>query len=108
MFWFCAVITLVSALTSLVFSVGAVKAANEYSRPNTLYTVARSLALVILAIAPFVTHDREWLLAAAVTMTVTQAADAYVGWIISNRMRMYGPAALAFINLVALVAFARN
>lgn len=89
-YWFSAVVTAISALTSLGFSVAVLAAASERSRANARYAASRSLALVIAA-------------AVALAMVVVQAVDALIGVSEDDVMKTLGPAMLSLITLVALV-----
>jgi hypothetical protein len=102
-YWFCAGVTAISALTSLGFSVAALAAASERSRANARYAASRSLALAIATAVPVVNPSRTWLEAVALTMVVVQAVDAVIGVGEHDVMKTLGPAMLSLINLVALV-----
>jgi hypothetical protein len=102
-YWFSAVVTAISALTSLGFSITALAAAGERSRTNARYAASRSLALAIAATVPVVTPSRTWLEAVALAMVVVQAVDAVIGVSEDDVMKTLGPAMLSLINLVALV-----
>lgn len=101
-FLVCAVITLVSAVVSLGFSLAALRGATGQTRVLAFYTCVRSAALVAVAIGAFATGRTPWLAAAALGMILVQAGDAMVGAIIRDRMKTVGPAATALINLAAV------
>ncbi len=102
-FLFCAFITTVSAVISLGFSIAATfNTANEV-RNMALYTCARSLALVVVSAVPFLTGSTPWLLAIACSMIIVQIGDAAIGVVIRDRMKTFGPAGTALLNLAAVV-----
>ncbi len=83
----CASITAVSAIISLGFSIAAaLNTANE-AKTMALYACARSVALVLVSVAPFLTGSTPWLLAVACSMTIVQAGDAAIGLRIKDRMK---------------------
>jgi len=65
--------------------------------------MACSVALTILSVVPLFGERRDWLIAAALAMIIVQAADSVVGARILDRVRTFGPAAPAVINLVLLI-----
>ena len=102
-FLFCAFITTVSAVISLGFSMAAtLNAANEV-RNASLYTCARSVALVLASAVPFFTGSTSWLEAIACCMIIVQVCDAGIGVVIKDRMKTFGPAGTAVLNLAALI-----
>ena len=102
-FLVCATVTAVSAFVSLGFSIASVPGANGKIRTLALYTCARSIAFAIISVVPFATGWSLWLEAVAVGMIILQVLDACVGVAISDRMKTFGPAAIAVTNLAALV-----
>jgi hypothetical protein len=102
-FLFCALITAVSAVISLGFSVAAAfNTANEV-RDMALYTCARSVALVLISAVPFFTGSTPWLQAIACSMIIVQVCDAAIGVVIKDRMKTFGPAGIALLNLAAVI-----
>ena len=71
-FLVCAAITAVSAFVSLGFSIAAVPGASGETRTLALYACARSIALAIICVVPFVTGWILWLDAVAVGMIILQ------------------------------------
>ena len=98
----CAAITAVSAIMSLGFSVAAALSATDHARTMALYASARSLALALASVVPFLTGSIPWLLAVACCMIVVQACDAAIGATIKDRMKTLGPAGTALVNLAAV------
>jgi hypothetical protein len=102
-FIFCASITAISASISLGFSVAAALGATGTARTMAFYACARSVALTIVSAVPFVTGSTGWLQAIAWSMIIVQAGDVVVGMTIKDRMKTFGPAGTALLNLVAVI-----
>ncbi|MDB5515111.1 MAG: hypothetical protein JWQ17_1869 [Tardiphaga sp.] len=68
-----------------------------------LYACARSLALFVASIVPFVSGSVGWLLAVAWSMIIVQGLDAVVGMTIKDNVKTFGPAATALLNLAAAI-----
>ena len=102
-FLFCALITAVSAAISLGFSIAAVFNTADEVRNIALYTCARSVALVIASVVPFLTDSTPWLEAIACSMIIVQICDAGIGAVAKDRMKTLGPAGTAVLNLAAVV-----
>ncbi|WP_206605373.1 MULTISPECIES: hypothetical protein [Methylosinus] len=102
-FLLCASITAVSAMISLGFSIAATFTAAADVRVAALYACARSVALALVSLVPFVTGSAPWLAATACAMIVVQACDAAIGVTIEDRMKTFGPAGTALANLAALI-----
>lgn len=102
-FILCAVVTALSAIISLGFSVAAALNSVDEARVMALYACARSLALVIVCMIPFLNGSSPWLQAAAWSMIIVQACDAAIGVVIRDRMKTFGPAGTAALNLAALI-----
>jgi hypothetical protein len=102
-FIFCASITAISAIISLVFSIAAAPGVNGTARIMALYACARSMALAIASAVPFLTGSTEWLQAVAWSMIIVQACDAVIGTAIKDRMKTFGPAGTALLNLAAVI-----
>ncbi len=102
-FWVCSSITVVSAWVSLGYSIAGLRAAGSADRTASMYALARSIALAAAAaIAPF-TGAVAFCIAVAVAMIIVQAIDAVIGAVIKDRLKTFGPAATAVLNLGALV-----
>ena len=102
-FFVCALITAVSAIVSLGFSIAAVRQESGQARVLALYGCARSLPLAIASAVPFLTGSLAGLEAIAGVMIAVQALDACIGVFIKDRMKTFGPAAIALANLAALI-----
>ena len=98
----CAAVTSISAAISLAFSVAGASTTYGQTRTMALYASARSLALTLISLAPFVTGSTPWLEAVAAGMIIVQFCDAGVGVTIRDRMKTLGPAGTAVANLAAL------
>ena len=102
-FLFCAAITTISALISLGFSLAALMQDAGAARTAPFYTVSRSLAFAIIAMAALLNGSRPWLEAVAIGMVIVQAGDAMIGLTLRDRMKTFGPAGTATVNLAALL-----
>lgn len=101
-FFTCALVTAISAIVSLGFSVAAVRSETQNAQTMALYACVRSAALGIASIVSFWTGSSQWLLAVAVIMIIVQAGDALIGLRIKDHLKTFGPAATSIINLLAL------
>ena len=99
----CASITAMSAIISLWFSIAAVLSSHHEANKMALYACARSLAFTLVSLVPFLTGSIPWLLAIACSMTIVQACDAAIGVRIEDRMKTFGPAGTALLNLAATI-----
>ncbi len=90
-FLFCALITAVSAVISLGFSIAAAFNTGSEVRNVALYTCARSVALVLVSAVPFFTGSTPWLQAIACSMIIVQVCDTAVGVLIKDRMKTSVP-----------------
>jgi hypothetical protein len=99
----CALITAISAIISFGFSVAAILGSTGETKTLALYASARSVALMIVSLVPFLTGSHQWLLAIAWSMIIVQACDAVIGWTIKDRMKTFGPAGTAVANFAALI-----
>jgi hypothetical protein len=99
----CALITAVSAVVSLGFSIAVTFTPANEVRNVALYTCARSVGLVLASAVPFFTGSTSWLEAIACCMIIVQVCDAGIGVVIKDRMKTFGPAGTAVLNLAALI-----
>jgi hypothetical protein len=102
-FWACAVVTLASALISLGFSVAAVRTTGEPGLTNARYALSRSAALAIVSVVAIAYPSVAWLAAIAVGMVLVQGGDAFVGRMQRDAIKTAAPAAIALVNLGALL-----
>ena len=107
-YWFCVVVTAISALTSLGFSIAALVRPIEGSLRTARYAASRSVALAVAAAVPIVATSVRWVEAVALAMVIVQAGDATIGLREHDIRRTVGPAVFAVINLVALVLLLRS
>ena len=107
-YWFCVVVTAISALTSLGFSIAALVRPIEGSLRTARYAASRSVALAVAAAVPVVATSVGWAEAVALAMVIVQAGDATIGLREHDIRRTLGPAVFAVINLVALVLLLRS
>jgi hypothetical protein len=101
--WVCGAVTALSALVGLGYSIAGLRGADTAARTGSLYAFARSLALATVAIIAPLTGAAPFVIAIAVAMVVVQAADAVIGAILHDRLKTFGPAATAIVNLGALI-----
>jgi hypothetical protein len=104
-YWFCAVVTVLSAFTSLGFSIAALASGGD--QLNARYAFSRSLALAMASAIALFRSSETWVEAMASAMVAVQVADAVVGGLQRDAMKAVGPAVLATINVVALVLLIR-
>ncbi|WP_127794573.1 hypothetical protein [Agromyces sp. LHK192] len=77
-FWICYAVVAIAALTGVAHTAGAI-AAQGLGEEDALFGIARSIAILVLAlIAPLFRSD-DALLGAAVVLTIVLAIDAFVG-----------------------------
>jgi hypothetical protein len=107
-FLVCAAITALSAFISLGFSLAAALSEAGVARTMAFYATARSVALAIASVVPFMTGSVGWLLAVGWIMIIVQALDAIVGVTINDKMKTFGPAATAVLNLFAVMWLIRG
>lgn len=103
----CTLITLASGMTSLGFSIMAYLSSDKNSRVNAMYASSRSLAIAAICVVALINQSNSWLIAAATLMIIVQTLDALVGVIISDKLKTFGPAITAIVNLLALVWFVK-
>jgi hypothetical protein len=60
-FILCALVTAISAIISLGFSIAAALGATDTARTMALYACARSMALMIVSAVPFLSGSIEWI-----------------------------------------------
>ncbi len=102
-FWICSIITLISAAVSFGFSVAGLRGAKDGATTPSMYALARSVALLVVAtVAPF-TGSVAFVAAITLAMVIVQGADAVIGTRIRDRVKTFGPAGTAVAGLVALV-----
>jgi fucose 4-O-acetylase-like acetyltransferase len=99
----CVAVTTLSALISAYYSVAAVRAASASSKEIALYTCAGSTSLLIVAVIAFVYQSMEYLSAVALAMILVQLFDMCIGIRSRDRMKTFGPAVVAALNVAALL-----
>ncbi len=105
MYYFCAAITLISAVVSLGFSVEAIIKGKENNKINALYTSSRSVALLCVSIVPIFIFSKEIMIVTSVGMIIVQFLDGFVGIKIRNTFKTLGPFITAIVNCIVLVLF---
>lgn len=66
-----------------------------------MYSMARSAALVVVAVTGLFSSSIAFEAAAAVAMTLVQGLDAVIGGVFSNRVKTFGPGITALANAAA-------
>ena len=104
-FWFCAGMTLISALVSAGFSVAGLLAdgADRYAQ----YAASRSVALLIATLAAVALRARAATLVLAATMTLVQFFDGWIGVLAHDPGKTFGPFAFAALNAAAALLYFR-
>ncbi len=102
-FWTCASLTLVSSLVSGAFALASLRNATRESRVPAMYALARSVALIIVAVVGLCSFSVTFATAAALAMILVQGFDAVIGGVISDRVKTLGPAITAVANAAALI-----
>ena len=100
--WVCAGVSAASAYVSLGFSIVAVRVSPR-DASAARYALARSIALAAVATVAFFTGAPAFLVAVALAMILVQGGDAVIGVTLRDRMKTFGPAALAVVDLAALI-----
>jgi hypothetical protein len=101
-YWFCAVVSLVSAAVSFGFSLAALRGRTGGEQTAGLYAFSRSIALLAVAVISLFTGSSLFVIAVAVAMVIVQAFDAAVGVTLRDRAKTAGPVVVGAVNLVAL------
>lgn len=102
-YWACAAVTVISSVVSVGYAIAGLRAATGEARVPSMYALARSVALMLVAAVALFAGSIGFLAAAALAMIIVQALDAVVGAGIPDRLKTIGPAATAALNLAALV-----
>jgi hypothetical protein len=101
--WVCSLLTIVSAGVSLGYAAAGLRAAQGQEKLSSSYALARSAALMLVALAAPLTSSLGFIAAAAIAMIVVQALDAVIGARSGDRLKTIGPALTAVANAAALV-----
>ncbi|UGS28675.1 hypothetical protein K8F61_09405 [Microbacterium resistens] len=101
--WACSVLTIVSAGVRLGYAVAGLRAAHGAERLPSSYALARSAALMVVALSAPVTSNLGFIAAAAVAMICVQSLDAVIGVRSGDRLKTIGPAFTAVANVAALI-----
>jgi hypothetical protein len=100
-FWSCALITLLSASVSAVFSVaGLLGPGNGDSFAR--YAASRSLALLLTVLAAIGFRSRTAIVFLGIAMTAVQAFDGIIGALAHDSSKTYGPFAFAVLNAISV------
>ena len=102
LFWICAIVTTVSALVSVCFSVAGLlgpSGGGSFER----YAASRSTALLIAVLCCIGFRSRDAIAAMALVMSLVQGFDGLIGICAHDPAKTYGPFAFAIMNFAALV-----
>jgi hypothetical protein len=104
-FWFCAGMTLLSAVVSAGFSIVGLfsDGADRYAQ----YAASRSVALLIAALVIAALRARAATLALAGCMTLVQFFDGWIGLAAHDPGKTFGPFAFAVLNAAAAALYLR-
>ena len=102
LFWICAIVTTVSALVSVCFSVAGLlgpSGGGSFER----YAASRSTALLIAVLCCIGFRSRDAIAAIALVMSLVQGFDGLIGILAHDPAKTYGPFAFAIMNFAVLV-----
>lgn len=98
LYYAVAAVTWISAVLGLVYALWAVRKSSGPARTSALYTLARGLALTVLAGAPFVYGSPALLMAVTGAMLLVQGGDALIGLAGKSLPRALGPLLMAALH----------
>jgi hypothetical protein len=101
--WVCSLVTIASACVSVGYAWAGFRVADGSERLPSSYALARSVALVVVALVAPVVGSLGFIAAAAVGLICVQALDAVIGGTSRNRLKTIGPAITAVANAAALI-----
>src|SRR5699024_1887242 len=109
-FYFLVIVTIISAIVSLGFSLNAVadRKQNQKSQTNALYALSRSLVLFLLSIIALFTGSAAFLTGVALAVALTHIFDGFIGIILKNDFKTYGQFITGFLILYIIVLFTCN
>ncbi len=100
-FWFCAVITFLSAGVSLSFSLAGLLGSgsgDSFAR----YAASRSVALWLTILIAMFVRSRPGIAFLGISMVVVQALDGVIGALTHDPSKTYGPFGFALLNALAV------
>jgi hypothetical protein len=106
-FWICAAITTISATVSASFSVAGLLRAGIHN-PFALYAASRSIAIPLVVLIFLGFRSRGGVAAMALTMSLVQLFDAFIGVLSHDASKTYGPLFLALIGFVSVAFLLRS
>jgi hypothetical protein len=107
LFYVCASITCLNALTSAAFSV-AMLIGEPLMKTAAMYGVARSVPLALAALVATATRSYGGIVVLGLLLASVQACDAIVGWMSHDAGKTIGPLVLAVLTLVSVIVVLRN
>lgn len=87
MYYILSVFTIISAFTSLGFSM---QSCIQTKQVNAFYAFSRSLAIALLAFITILITNNSLLISLSILMIIVQLLDGVVGIISKNRFKTYG------------------
>jgi hypothetical protein len=107
LFYLCASITCLNALTSAGFSL-AMLIGQPHMEAAAMYAVARSVPLAFAALIATARRSPGGIVVLGLLMASIQACDAIVGWASHDAGKTIGPLVLAVLTLVPVIVFLRR
>jgi hypothetical protein len=107
LFYLCASITCLNALTSAGFSL-AMLIGQPPMEAAAMYGVARSVPLAFAALIATARRSPVGIVVLGLLMASIQACDTIVGWASHDAGKTIGPLVLAVLTLVTVIVFLRR
>lgn len=106
-YYLCAYITLISSILGIGFSIGAIAKETGKNKENALYMLARSIALMVIAVIPVCMEVKNILILITAAMLIVQIIDGLIGIYIKDKMRTGGPFVMALFHAISLLIYLR-
>ena len=97
-----AFITLIHDSLGAKFSIHATVAGKNKEKEHALYKLARSIAIVWVAVMALIIHSTPLLVAITSAMLVIQIVDGIIGLYIKNPISTIGPFIMALLHAICL------
>ena len=107
LFYLCASVTCLNALTSVGFSL-AILMGQPLMEAAAMYAVARSVPLALAALIATARRSHSGIVVLGLLLALIQACDAIVGWVSHDAGKTIGPLVLAVLTLVTVIIFLRR
>jgi hypothetical protein len=105
--WLCALVTIGSAFTSAGFSIAALSSSGD-AHVNAMYAASRSISLALASVVVVLARSRTGLMTMAFVTALVQGADAVIGAVDHQLLKIFGPAFLALVTMAVLIALWRR